>query len=501
MRYWFLYLLGPILFISCSGKHAGKLIKSSACDTLRPMPILEDLAGRLNEKSAVYTLESGGQSLFARAWLWQNAKKQIDIQHYIFKKDNTGRIACHYLLRAADRGVRIRLLLDEVAVKKGAADMALLDSHENIEVKVYNPGFRYSKSLGYRLKMLFTQMKRLNQRMHIKTITVDNKVSIMGGRNVADEYFDYDHRYNFRDRDIVMLGKLCENVTGTFNQHWTDTLSINLDELVNENKKKYNDPKRFERFHRHACDPKNLSSGVRNKINQYPVMFDTIKSKELVWTNDVQFVADEPGKNGNRQDRKGGVCTDSVMALLRQAKKTVIIQSPYIILNDQGKELFKELLDRGVKIKILTNSMGSTDNFEAFSGYKRDRKMILEMGIDIYEFKPSPEEKYSIMIPDEQEKIKYKAVFGLHSKSIIIDEAIAVVGTYNIDPRSADLNTECIAIVRSKQFADKIMKYINLEFEPGNSWHVTKNYNPDKEAGLWKRWKVASRRGVPKSIL
>jgi phosphatidylserine/phosphatidylglycerophosphate/cardiolipin synthase-like enzyme len=297
-----------------------------------------------------------------------------------------------------------------------------------------------------------------------------------------------------------MFGAAASIVTQTFDVHWNDTLSVNLNKLINEKKKKYSRPGRYNFFHRYACREKNLSKEVRNKIKKFPVMFDTIKSKQLVWVDKLSFVSDEPGKNETR-GLVGGLCTDSIIAILKQAKRKVIIQSPYIIFNKREKELFQELLDKGIKIKVLTNSMGSTDNFEAFSGYKRDRDMILDMGIDIYEFKPSPGEKYGIMIPDEQEKIKYKAVLGLHSKTMIIDDETGIVGTYNLDPRSADLNTECIAVVRSREFVNKIMKYIDLEFDSENSWHVTKDFNPDEKAGWRKRLKVWSRRGVPKSFL
>lgn len=498
-----LYLASVIILASCSFKHASKTGDRFVCDSIKPQPVYQGLRinqSELKNKSVVFTLESGGESFFARAWLWQNAQKTIDIQHYIFKKDKTGRLACYYLLQAANRGVKIRLLLDEVAVKRGADDMAILDAHENIEVKIYNPGFIYSKSLAHRLVKLLTQMKRLTMRMHVKTITVDQQVSIMGGRNVADEYFDYSHRYNFRDRDIVMLGAPASVVTQSFDVYWRDTMSIPLTKLVKQ-KKKFHDKKHADVLREFGCDTKNLAPEVKNKIHNFPHMLDTVKSKQLVWVDHVSFVSDEPGKNETRPGRVGGMCTDSMMKLLSEAKSSVIIQSPYIIFNKKERELFKELLDKGVKIKVLTNSMASTDNFEAFSGYKRDRKMILDMGIDIYEFKPSPNEKYSIMIPDEQEKIKYKAVLGLHSKTMIIDGRVAVVGTYNLDPRSADLNTECVAIVRSKEFADNIMKYVDLEFQSENSWHVTKDFNPDKKAGWRKRLKVASRRPVPKDFL
>jgi phosphatidylserine/phosphatidylglycerophosphate/cardiolipin synthase-like enzyme len=338
--------------------------------------------------------------------------------------------------------------------------------------------------------------------MHHKTFTIDKQATIIGGRNIADEYFDYDDRYNFRDRDVLLIGKAAGDVERTFEQFWNDSLSYWHSDLVKTNTKAQTDPARFDRLHAFACDTQNLSERMRKEIRRYPEEFKRMQSSgEVQWIRDVSFVSDIPGKNEEREGKKGGVCTDSLVALIRQARSTIDIQSPYVITTSEGKALFEQAMKRGVKVRILTNSLGSTDNHEAFSGYQRDRDQILATGVELYEYKPQPAIRYKLMIPEVQAALSYTPVYGLHSKTMIIDGYVTVIGTYNLDPRSANLNTECVAIVRSQAFAKNVMKYIEEEFRPENAWRITKDFNPDKEASFNKRVKVQSRKIIPKKVL
>ena len=158
-------------------------------------------------------------------------------------------------------------------------------------------------------------------------------------------------------------------------------------------------------------------------------------------------------------------------------------------------------MKRGVKVRILTNSLASTDNLEAFSGYQRDRKDLLNTGVRIFEFKPDAKERFKIMTGALQEKINYTPVFGLHAKSMVIDGKITVIGTFNLDPRSANLNSECVTVITSEKIAAGVLNGMEEEFLPENSWETTQDFNPDKEAGKLKRLKTLSRRVVPKKIL
>lgn len=186
---------------------------------------LEDVQELMHTKTGAYVLEDGSGSMVARAWLTEYAEKTIDIQYFIFSTDNVGLIACDYPIRAADREVKVRIIVDDITVDSDVQDILTFNSHENITVKIYNPGVNLGKNIFSKIKKFTTDFRSANQRMHNKTFVVDGKVVIIGGRNIANEYFDYDHEYNFRDRDILFMGKESEKVTQSFEEFWDSPLS------------------------------------------------------------------------------------------------------------------------------------------------------------------------------------------------------------------------------------------------------------------------------------
>lgn len=463
---------------------------------------LEPLKDSLQSKTGVYVLEDGDGAMVTRAWLAEHAEKTIDIQYFIFSVDNVGLIACDYLVRAADRGVKVRILVDDIMVEAGIHEILTMDSHENIEIKVYNPGVNLGKNLAQKLGKFAFDFVEANQRMHNKTFIVDDKVAITGGRNIADEYFDYDHEYNFRDRDVLLLGKVTSQMHTSFEDFWNDELSVPSGKLVNEPTAKFESKDRFERLHQYSCNPENFWPQVRKKIQTLPVVFKQIcESGELVWLKEVTFVSDIPGKSENYNGLGGGVTTSALIDLIKNAKHSVTIQSPYLITTKLGQDLFAAAVRRGVKVRIQTNSLASTDNLEAFSGYQSCRRDLLKAGIEIYEFRPDAKCRFDIMTGALQKKVNFTPVFGLHAKSMVIDDSITVIGTFNLDPRSANLNTECFAIIPSVKIARKVLQEIEVELKPENSWHTTLDWNPDAEAGLKKQLKAASRKVVPTGIL
>lgn len=469
-------------------------------DSLSLSNTLSLVADSMQTKTGVYVLEDGGGSLIARAWLAEYAEKTIDIQYFIFSPDNVGLIASDYLVRAADRGVNVRLLVDDVMVEAGVHEILTLDSHHNIEIRIYNPGVNLGKNIVSKIKKFATDFRGANQRMHNKTFIVDGKVCITGGRNIADEYFDYDHEYNFRDRDVLLIGKVNAGIEKSFDDFWTSKLSIPVTELVSEAELNRADTARFDRLHQYACNPENFWPQVRDRIQNLHKAFEAFQS-QLVWLDDVHFVSDVPGKNTATGLSGGGVSTDTLISLIAHAKSSIDIQSPYLVTSDLGKKLFKDAVNRGVKVRILTNSMASTDNMEAFSGYQRDRKKLLQTGVRIYEFRPDAKERFQVMTGALQEKLNYTPIFGLHAKSMVIDGKITIIGTFNLDPRSANLNTECVTVIRSEKIAEQVLRGMEIEFGADNSWETTQVFNPDSVASRNKRMKTWSVKMIPKGIL
>lgn len=504
------YLLVFLLFTYCSQSEEDVAIEEiDFCnnifriDSVSLSKSLEPMDDLLQSKSGVVVLENGGSSMVARAWLTNHSEQTIDIQYFIFSTDNVGLIACDYLVRAADRGVKVRIIVDDIMVNADIEDILILDSHSNIDIKIYNPGVNLGKSILSKVKKFTTDFRSANQRMHNKTFIVDNKVVITGGRNIADEYFDYDHEYNFRDRDVLLLGKVTKHVSASFDTFWIDSLSVPIIKLAEEFDIMEEVQSRFNLLHEYACNPENYWPQIRTRIENLHTTFEEIKSSgDLTWVDSVVFVSDVPGKNdGSSGLGGGGLSTTALIELVKKATSTIEIQSPYLITSELSQNLFREAVDRGVKIRILTNSLASTDNLEAFASYQSDRKTLLETGVRIFEFRPDAQVRMKIMTAELQSTLEYAPIFGLHAKSMVIDGKIAVIGTFNLDPRSANLNTECITIIYSEKVAKEVLLGMETEFEPENSWETTFDFNPDSEVTNVKRIKTWTRKILPKDIL
>ncbi|MFM7023739.1 MAG: phospholipase D family protein [Flavobacteriales bacterium] len=462
---------------------------------------LEPVKDLMKEKTGVYFLEEGDAAMISRAWLCEHAEKTIDVQYFIFSADNVGLIATDFLLRAADRGIKVRILVDDIMVEAEADELLALNAHPNLDIRIYNPTANIGKNLVSKLYSMASDFKGFNQRMHNKTFIVDGEVVITGGRNIADEYFDYDHEYNFRDRDVLLLGKATKDVGTSFDFFWNSSLSVPVDKVVEMSKEEINADAKYAYLHQYACNPENFWPQVRNRIKDIPNAFKKIQtSGELVWVDDVNFVSDVPGKNAKPGIYGGGISTDTLSQLIANAQKSILIQSPYLITTEESRALFAAAVKRGVEVKVLTNSLASTDNLEAFNGYQRDRLALLATGVKVYEFKPDAAIRQQLR-QSTMHNDSIVPVFGLHAKTMVVDEKISVVGTFNLDPRSSNLNTECLVIVRSSVLGEKLYQTLLRDVAKENAWEITPFFNPDSTCGTMKQLKTKLRAVVPKSIL
>lgn len=500
-----LLLISSLSLFSCANESAEVFYcdKDYRDSTMSLSKQLEPVESLMKHKTGVYVLEQGDAAMISRAWLTEYAEKTIDVQYFIFSSDNVGLIATDFLLRAADRGVKVRILVDDIMVEADADELLALDAHPNLEIKIYNPTANVGKTLVTKLYSMATDFKGFNQRMHNKTFIVDGKVVITGGRNIADEYFDYDHEYNFRDRDVLLIGTSCANVQSSFNQFWNHKLSVSISNLEEEDAEDVNAQAKYAYLHQYACNPQNFWPQVRSRMNDIPQYFKAIQeSGELVWLENISFVSDDPGKNSIEGELNGGgKSTDTLAALINSAKKSIVIQSPYLITTEESRKLFAAAVKRGVEVKILTNSMASTDNLEAFSGYQRDREELLATGVQVYEFKPDAAVRKKLLTGDLNRDSLHYPIFGLHAKTMLIDDEISVIGTFNFDPRSENLNTECVTIISSKEVAAKLKINLFEDIKSENAWEISASMNPDSVCSVMKRAKVKTRRIVPKSIL
>ena len=386
----------------------------------------------------------------------EHSARTVDIQYFIFSMDNVGLIALDYLIQAADRGVQIRMLVDDIMLDVALEDVALLNAHPNIAIRIYNP--TEGKGPLHKLAHIAGDFKGFNQRMHNKAFVVDGRVAITGGRNVADEYFDYDQAYNFRDRDVLLVGAGVADVQATFDAFWEHPLAADIgaaDVSADAGAARA----LCGRIHAYACDPENFWPEIKALIDSVPDAIPRIiEAGQLHRLESMAFVSDAPGKNTDDGFHGGGVSTEVLTALVDSARTSLTIQSPYLILTEEGLALFANAVARGVEVRILTNSLCSTDNLEAFNGYQRIRADLLAAGVSVFEYRPDAAIRRQLITAEKQAQLDYLPVFGLHAKSMVVDHETVVIGTFNMDPRSANLNTECAAIMRAPAMAAQVVE-------------------------------------------
>lgn len=466
---------------------------SVAADT--SMAFIEKQIAQHAGQSGVYVLERGDEALLARAWLVDHAQHSIEVQYFIWSTDNIGILAAEALLRAAERGVRVRVIVDDLLVDAPDKSLLALARHPKIEIKIYNPKHSVGTPLHTRILNVFTDFRGVNQRMHDKTFIVDGKLGITGGRNMADEYYDYDHEYNFRDRDVLLLGESVKDMQKNFEAFWQSQLSVSVEKLFDgwglmQKHVGIRDAElqqAYQELHAYAAEPKNFAPEVRAAIDAMPTEFPKIAT-QLIW-GPVEFVCDLPGKNDKRFSLGGGGRTTEALAkLVEAARERVVIQSPYLVLSEPALELLRRTAARGVSVRINTNSLASTDNLQAFSGYRNQRKELLKMGLEIFEYRPDPAAQRELMQRNPATQNK-NPVFALHAKTLVVDAQVVYIGTFNLDPRSENLNTEVGVIVRNKSLAQAVEANIETDMQPENSWNAATD-NPDQYVAFGKRSKA-----------
>lgn len=450
--------------------------------------------------TGIYVLDKGSEALIARAWLADHAQQSIEVQYFIWSNDNIGILASEALLRAADRGVKVRVIVDDLLIKAPDKSLLALAKHPKIDIRIYNPQHSVGTPLHKRLLNVFTDFRGVNQRMHDKTFIVDGKIAITGGRNMAAEYFDYNHQFNFRDRDALLLGKAVKSMQASFENFWSSKLSAPVEDLydgigIMQKNVTVNDTEIkqiYQELHDYANSKDNFAAEVHAAIESTPKTFELL-AQQMVWDK-VEFISDLPGKNKNKFNLGGGGRTTLTLAKLVEGAQTgITIQSPYLVMSDEAIKLFERAIARGVIVRINTNSLASTDNIQAFSGYRNLREQLLKIGVKIFEYKPAPEIQQNLMagsmIIKDENVLKNPPIFAIHAKTMVIDSNTVYIGTFNFDPRSENLNTEVGIIVNNAKLAGIVEDAINIDMSPTNSWNAATD-NPDQYVSLTKRSKV-----------
>ncbi|WP_269522997.1 phospholipase D family protein [Coraliomargarita parva] len=404
-------------------------------------------------ESGFALLRYGHKAFNARVSMLDRAEKSIDLQVYIWEADETGRIMAQRVLAAADRGVRVRILVDDLGF--GGSDRALiaLDAHPKIEVRVYNPfAGRKSPVLD-----LLTDLQRVNRRMHNKILIVDNSFAIVGGRNIGDHYFAVAPDSNFRDLDIAAVGPVVREVSEAFDYFWRGDWSVPAAAVVRESV----DLGTLKQF---AADIDGLIA-----LGHYPYPLDADLDEFQQQVEDLEglfvwapgrIVWDDPAVT----DADGGELISKLRGKLPKLQKSLTVESAYFVVGDRGVEQVKQLTGRGITVRVLTNSLVSNDVLAAHAGHAEFRKQLLEVGAEIYELRPD-----SSVIRKTWEG---EPLSGLHTKALVFDDESVFVGSFNLDPRSSNINTEAGIYVESPELARQVLEYMAEGVEPRNSYKL-----------------------------
>jgi putative cardiolipin synthase len=393
-------------------------------------------------ESAFLLQNDGIDALATRILMSALAERSIDAQYYLFSNDDTARLFVGALLAAADRGVRVRLLLDDILTTGYDQGMAALDAHPNFEIRLFNPFLRRESRwmdgmLGF---------KRVNRRMHNKSFTVDNRFTIIGGRNIGAEYFAADENMNFGDLDVAALGPVVQDVSRMFDRYWNDDLAVPVSQIIDPPE----DPEAAlelvrERVTQALDDVKETPYAKALSMNMDD-LFD-INKDDFTWAP-WELVYDDPekGRTDEQADEAKSIRTPLVESL-NGATEQIIIISPYFVPNKKLIKGMQEFIDRGIGITVVTNSLASTNHAVVHSGYAPSRKPLLKMGVEIWELRPD-----TLTRGTDEADLEH-ADSGLHTKGFIIDRKELFLGSFNWDPRSAYINTELGVIIRSPKLA------------------------------------------------
>ena len=452
-------------------------------------------------KSGFHLLAKGLDAFVARAVLSHNAERSIDVQYYLYHDDLIGKLFTDLLLKAADRGVRVRLLVDDMDLAGRDLGAAAVDSHPNLEVRIFNP---FSRNVG-RTSQFVTRLGSVTRRMHNKSLTVDNQITILGGRNIGNEYFDADPDLVFADLDVMAIGPVAKEVSAVFDRYWNSELAYPASVLFK------GEPPTAEKI-----------EDLRSKLNKF--VADQIDSEylralrnselaEKIRKNSVEFrwgnaevVFDQPEKLLYDFSKTEYHLSPMLRPYLEGLNKELIIFSPYFVPGKPGTAFLTHISQRGVRVRILTNSLASNDVGIVHAGYKKYRKQLLKGGVELYELNKKLTRKQRKEKKGEEGSSKA----SLHAKSFVFDRTQVFIGSLNLDPRALVHNTEIGVVIKVPEIAEEMTRWFDksieriafrLELKKDENgyeqlyWHGWEKgkqvvYTHEPHTGFWRRFGI-----------
>lgn len=434
--------------------------------------LFDDAATQHNGLSGYRIISVGLDGLVARVELADAAERTLDLQYFIYKGDETGRLVTDAVLRAADRGVRVRLLIDDGATSKGDEQVIALDAHPNIQVRIFNP-FRYRGHNIVRrsLEYLFDH-GRLDYRMHNKLMIADNSVALMGGRNVGNQYFQIDPESQFADDDLLAAGPIAAKLSATFDEFWNSSLAVPAAALYTKQRSQAALDKRRAQAAQYAEQhlQKLTTDGIdyAARIAAGGPYADVRSGKQpLVWAS-ATVVADSPDKkNVESGVRRGRLMAPAVLKAAGAAQTEVVMVTPYVVPTKDELEVVKQLRSQNVAVRILTNSLASTPDLVAEAGYDRYRAGLLQEGVEIHELRAMLGNTRG---SGQSAVVSRHGNYALHAKLFVFDRRRLFIGSMNFDERSKRLNTEIGLLLDSADLAQQTYTRFERMIEPENAY-------------------------------
>ena len=419
-------------------------------------------------RSAMLELGDARDALLARLQLIDGAERRIDAQYYTVEADESGHAVLDALAQAADRGVEVRLLIDDIGLVGREAELArLVAEHEHLQIRVFNPTWLRR----FRPIEMLARFPRANRRMHNKSLTVDGVATVVGGRNIGDAYFDVDTTLAFEDLDVLAVGAAAEDVVEAFEGYWFSGIAFDVGLLGTAEEADRADS---------STDRREALARFRAEIDAR----DDLPGARLLGglaeplAVSASALRDDASKVLAPLRSDAGSLAPRILEILRSAREELLLSSPYLIPGDEGMAVFRELRERGVRVTVLTNSFAANDVAAVHAGYRDYRVPLLEAGVDLHEFKPdedAPRWSYANSFLGSTQA-------ALHAKAFVVDRRTSFVGSFNLDPRSALHNTEMGLLIGSEPFAERLHAHLSDSVEE-RAWRVL----PARDGGLeWR---------------
>jgi cardiolipin synthase C len=451
-------------------------------------------------EDAFYLLNSGLDAFVARAALAEVAEGGIDVQYYLYHDDLVGRLFTGFLWQAAERGVRVRVLVDDMGLDGRDHAIIALDSHPNIELRIFNP---FDRKIGRNVQYI-TGLGTVTRRMHNKSFTVDNAVTIIGGRNIGNEYYDADPTLEFTDLDVMAVGKVVKDVSNSFDMYWNSSLAYPAKTIIDQ---------RPSSEELHAAEEDLVAFMQEQQTSSYMTallnseLSRKIRDNELVYSRgDASVVVDLPEKLSSPRDASELHLVTQLSPYFENIENELIIISPYFVPGDEGVEFFKTLTDKGVHVRILTNSLSSNDVGIVHAGYAKYREDLLRVGVDLFE----ANNKLTRAQRKEKKGEGGSSKASLHAKVFILDRKYVFIGSLNLDPRSFYENSEIGLVLDAPELASYMAEKFDADIgqqtftlelsddEDGHGtllWHGYESgeavtFDVDPYTGFWRRFGV-----------